>query len=69
MNRLSIRLKWTSPRVNAEYHDFLGYLRLYPGIENLILPILVYPGRQITSLCEIVSKRIQGLLEAYFKMN
>ena len=29
-----------------------GYLRCYPGIENLILPMLSYPGRQVTSLCE-----------------
>ena len=25
----------------------------YPGKENLILPMLSYPGRQITSSCEI----------------
>ena len=31
-----------------------GYLRFYPGIENLILPMLSYPGRQVTS-CEIAS--------------
>ena len=27
----------------------------YPGIENLILPMLSYPGRQVTLLCEIAS--------------
>ena len=26
---------------------------IYPGIENLILPMLSYPGRQVTSSCEI----------------
>ena len=45
------------------------YLRSYPGIENLILLMLSYPGRQITSSCEIASKRIHGLLEAYFEIN
>ena len=39
---------------------------IYPGIENLILPMLSYPGRQVTS-CEIASKCIQELLEAYFR--
>ena len=28
---------------------------IYPGIENLILPILSYPGRQVTSSCGITS--------------
>ena len=32
-----------------------GYLRFYPGIENHILPRLSYPGRQVTSSCEIAS--------------
>ena len=27
----------------------------YPGIENLILPMLSYPERQVTSSCEIAS--------------
>ena len=36
---------------------------------NLILPMLSYPGRQATSSCEIASYSIQGLMEAYFKMN
>ena len=41
-----------------------------PGIENLILPMLSYQERQVTSSCEIASLyRIQGLLEAYFKLN
>ena len=31
--------------------------------------MLSYPGRQVTSSCELVSKRIQGLMEAYFKIN
>ena len=44
-------------------------MRFYPGIENLILPMLSYPGRQVTSSCEIASLRIQGLLEAYFEIN
>ena len=51
-------------------HTGWGYLRFYPGIENLILPMLSYPGRQVTSSsCEIASKRIRGLLEAYFEIN
>ena len=29
--------------------------RFYPGIENLFLPMLSYPGRQVTSSCEIAS--------------
>ena len=45
------------------------YLRFYPGIENLILPMLSYPGPQVTSSCGIASKCIQGFLEAYFKIN
>ena len=32
----------------------------------IILPMLSYPGRQVTSSCEIASKRIHGLLEAFF---
>ena len=43
--------------------------QMYPGIENLILPMLSYPGCQVTSSCEIASKRIQELLEAYSKIN
>ena len=31
-----------------------GYLRFYPGIENLILPMLSYPGPQVTSSRVIV---------------
>ena len=31
--------------------------------------MLSYQGRQVKSSCEIASKRIQGLLEAYFKNN
>ena len=31
--------------------------------------MLSYPGRQVTSLCEIASKRSQGNLEAYLKIN
>ena len=31
--------------------------------------MLPYPGRQVTSSCEIASWRFQGLLEAYFKIN
>ena len=31
--------------------------------------MLSYPGRQVMSLCEIASKCIQGLLEAYFEIN
>ena len=30
--------------------------------------MLSYPGCQVTSLYEIASKRIQGLLEAYFNI-
>ena len=30
-------------------------LRFYPGIEDLIIPKLSYPGHQETSLCEIAS--------------
>ena len=43
----------------------IRYLRFYPGIENVILPLLSYTGRQVTSSCEIASSRVQGLLEAY----
>ena len=39
------------------------------GVENLIFPMLSYPGRQLTSLGEIASLLIGGLLEAYFKIN
>ena len=28
-------------------HTGLGYLRFYPGIENLILPMLSYPGYHV----------------------
>ena len=31
--------------------------------------MLSYPGRQVTSSCEIASYPIQGLLEADFKIN
>ena len=31
--------------------------------------MLSYPGRQVTPSCETAFKRIQGLLEAYFKMD
>ena len=31
--------------------------------------MLSNPGRQVTSSCEIASYPIQGLLEAYFKIN
>ena len=31
--------------------------------------MLSYPERQVTSSCELASERIQGLLEAYFKIN
>ena len=51
------------------FHTGEGNLRFYPGIENLILPMLSYPARQVMSSCEIASKHIQGLLEAYFKIN
>ena len=44
-------------------------MRFYPSLENLILPMLSYPGRQVTPSCEIASKRIQGIREAYFKIN
>ena len=41
-------------------------------IENLILPMLSYPGRhcnvKVTSSCEIAFQRIHGLLEAYLKI-
>ena len=30
--------------------------------------MLSYPGRQVTSSCKIDSERIQGLLEANFKI-
>ena len=50
-----IHFSWTQ---NKDIQDFtLGWKFLY------------YPGRQVTSSCEIASKRIQGLLEAYFKIN
>ena len=48
-------------------------MRFYPGIENLILPMLNYLGRRcyvkLTSSFEIASKRVQRLLEAYSKIN
>ena len=50
-------------------HTGYGYLRFYLAIENLSLPMLSYLGRQVTPSCEIASKRIQGLLEAYLKNN
>ena len=49
-------------------HTGLGYLGFYPGIENLRLPVLSYPGRQVTPSCRIASKRIQAIPEAYFKI-
>ena len=54
------------------YNIFARQIRIseiLPWDRNLILPMLSYPGRQVTSSCEIASKRIQGLLEAYFKIN
>ena len=30
-------------------------IRFYPWIENLLLPMRSYPGRQVTSSCEIAS--------------
>ena len=39
------------------------------GVENVILHMLSYPGRQLTSSGEIASLLIGGLLEAYFKIN
>ena len=42
-------------RDNTFLHTGLGYLRFYTGIENLILPMLSYPERQVTSSCEIAS--------------
>ena len=50
-------------------HTGEAYLRFYPGIDNLILPMLSFSGRQVTSSCEIASQRIQGPLEAYSKIN
>ena len=44
-------------------------MTFYPWIENLILPMLSYPGRQVTPSYEIASKRIRELIEAYFKIN
>ena len=37
--------------------------------KSYLTPIVSYPGRQVKSSCEIASKRIQGLLEAYFEIN
>ena len=34
-------------------HAGQWYLIFYPGIENLILPMLFYTGRRVTSSCEI----------------
>ena len=42
---------------------------LNTGIENPILPMLSYPGCQVTSSFEIASKHIQGILDAYLKIN
>ena len=50
-------------------HTGKGYLIIYPGSEKIILTMLSYPGRQVTSSCETASKRIQGYLEGYFKKN
>ena len=36
-------------------HTGYGYLRFYPGMGNIVLPMLSYPGRQVTSSCEIAS--------------
>ena len=64
--RISETLPW-------DRKSFLAYcIRLpaiFPGIKNLILPMLSYPEHQVTSACEIASKCIQGLLEAYLKIN
>ena len=32
-------------------HTGKGYLRFYPGIENLILPTLSYPGCHVKATC------------------
>ena len=45
----------SSPLEGSSLYTGYGYLRFYPGIENLILPMLPYPERQITSSCEIAS--------------
>ena len=50
-------------------HTGLGYLGFFPGIENLSLPVLSYPGFQVTSSCKIASKRIQAIPETYFKID
>ena len=55
---------------------YLAHLKriseILPWDRNLIFPMLSYPGRhcyvKVTSPCEIASKQIQGLLEAYFKI-
>ena len=59
----------TSHDISIFLHTGKGYLRFYPGIENLILPVLSYPRHQVKSSSEIASERILGLLEAYFKIN
>ena len=51
------------------FHTGLSYLRFYSWIENLIFSMLSYPARQVTPSCDIASPRIQGLLEASFKIN
>ena len=43
--------------------------KILPWDRKSYLTVLSYPGRQITSSYKIASKRIQGLLEAYFKIN
>ena len=40
--------------VSGEINTDIGYLRVYPVRENLILSMLSYPGRQVTLSCEIV---------------
>ena len=50
-------------------HTGLRYLRFYSWIENLIFSMLSYQKHQVTSSCDIASPCIQGLLEAYFKIN
>ena len=36
-------------------HRIRVTLRFYSGIENIILPMLSYPERQVTSSCELAS--------------
>ena len=55
---------------NVEASDCVSAsLKFYLRIESVSLPMLSYPGRQVTSSCEIASLCIQGLLEVYFKIN